>query len=167
MKRQLIYHTHVDTTQYANKPIVVEAHVQTPQKTAKTSCFLNRISRDCITLSCNQDNLNQLMPKHISAPGQAMMLTLNFILHKEVEAECRVLYVRRLSKKEFVLELKFQQLSEASMQIIDEFVEKSLLGESLITGTSAKSEVADSAQRIKTRIQPFSKAGKQGLQKVA
>ncbi len=167
MKRQLIYHTHVVTTQCTNKPIVVEAHVQTPQQTAKTSCFLNRISRDSITLSCNQSNLNQLTPKHLSNPGKAMTLTLNFILHKEVEAECRVLYARRLSKKEFVLELKFQQLSEASMQIIDEFVERSLLGESVITGTSVQSEVADSRQRMKTRIQPISKAGKQGLQKVA
>lgn len=128
MKRHLIYYTHVNTNRNQKDAIRVQTRVLGEQNQAHgISCLLDRISRDGMTLSCDESTLNQLMPKKSPlAPKNPLTLATMFSLKEDIQAKCRVIYSRRLSKNQFVLELKFFELAERDMDLIDQFIEKSL-----------------------------------------
>lgn len=121
MKRQLIYHTHVDT----NHSEKIQVSVKSKDINAK--CRLDRVSRDGLTLSCDASTLHLLMPNKSSvAPKDPISLNTNFFLSHNIEADCRVIFARRLSKNEFIMELKFVDISEHDMAHLNAFIEKSL-----------------------------------------
>ena len=124
MKRQLIYHTHVNTNP-SNKIIVkVKTDIES------TSCFLDRVSRDGLTLSCNTETLHKLMPNKVSVvPKDPISLSTCFTLDQNIEASCRVIFARRLSKDQFVMELKFVDIDEQARQHLDSYIEKVLHSE--------------------------------------
>lgn len=121
MKRQLIYHTHVDTSQANNIRVNVRSNL------TKAICYLDRVSRDGLTLSCDALTLQTLMPNKASvAPKDPISLTTCFTLSHNIEAKCRVVFARRLSKDQFIMELKFVDISEQHMSGLNDFIEKSL-----------------------------------------
>lgn len=121
MKKQLIYHTHVNTHQEDK----IQVTVQSTELHA--SCYLNRISRDGLTLSCDAQTLQLLMPNKASvAPKDPISLKTLFHLSEDVEALCRVVFARRLSKDQFIMELKFVDISAQHMSAVNEFIEKQL-----------------------------------------
>ena len=133
MKKHLIYYTHVITNRHQKDAIHVQTRVTDNQnKSQEVSCLLDRISRDGMTLSCDESTLNRLMPKKSSvAPKSPLTLATNFSLNENIQANCRVICTRRLSKNQFVLELKFFELAEKDMNLIDQFIEKSLNNEQI------------------------------------
>ena len=121
MKRQLIYHTHVDT----NHSEKIQVRVKANDINAK--CNLDRVSRDGLTLSCDASTLHLLIPNKSSvAPKDPISLNTKFFLSYDIEADCRVIFARRLSKNEFIMELKFVDISEHDMTHLNEFIERSL-----------------------------------------
>tara|TARA_R110001599_G_scaffold59077_1_gene163877 strand:- start:13 stop:492 length:480 start_codon:yes stop_codon:yes gene_type:complete len=121
MKRQLIYHTHVTTNQSKNIAVKVKTG------TENTICFLNRISRDGITLSCNTEALHKLMPNKTSIdPKDPISFSICFTLDQNIQANCRVIFARRLSKDQFIMELKFIDIDEQAMQNLDAYIDRTL-----------------------------------------
>tara|TARA_R110001592_G_scaffold138511_5_gene357776 strand:+ start:85236 stop:85715 length:480 start_codon:yes stop_codon:yes gene_type:complete len=124
MKRQLIYHTHVNTSQLDK--IVVK--VQTESK--NSTCYLDRISRDGLTLSCDSETLHSILPnKTVVAPKDPVSMNTTFALDKSINALCRVIFARRLSKDHFIMELKFVDINEQAKQDLDDYIEKTLRSE--------------------------------------
>ena len=121
MKKQLIYHAHVETEQ--------ENRIAVKISTNDTNeiCYLNRVSRDSLTLACDASTLNTLIPNKVCVvPNAPILLKANFALSQNIEASCRVVFTRRLSKDKFLLELKFVEISEQDMSNLDVFIEKAL-----------------------------------------
>ena len=172
MKRHLIYHTHVITNGQQENAIRVQTRaLGSDMKSEETSCLLDRISRDGMTLSCDESSLHQLMPKKsCAAPKNPLSIATNFCLEGNIQANCRVVFARRLSKNQFILELKFFELAEKDMNLIDQFVEKSLnrqqnsgrtsLSEDKTTekATSSANNMKPSLHHLKVNTKPvFSK----------
>lgn len=121
MKKQLIYHTHVNTA-LSNK---IEVNIKTEHSNEK--CYLERISRDGLTLNCDTETLHKIMPNKASvAPKDPISLITQFTLLKSVKAECRVIFARRLSKNKFIIELKFVAMDEIAIQHVDDYIERNL-----------------------------------------
>lgn len=128
MKRQLIYYTHVSTNREQSAPVQVQTRlIDNETKSISLKCSLDRISRVGMTLSCDKLTLNLLMPNRAGiAPKNPVTLETEFTLQSNIKASCRVIYVRRTSKNEFILELKFFDMTEKDMNLIDRFIEDSL-----------------------------------------
>ena len=121
MKRQLIYHTHVNTNP-SNK---IEVCVKTDS--TKTKCYLDRVSRDGLSLNCDAETLHKIMPNKTSiAPKDPIALSAVFTLAENIEAKCRVILARRLSKDQFIMDLKFIEINEKAMMHLDNYIEENL-----------------------------------------
>lgn len=121
MKRQLIYHTHVDTSHRNH------IHVHVTGNNGNTECSLDRVSRDSATLKCNGSTLSELMPnKTCSSPKDPINLNISFKVPQKIEVTGRVIYARRLSKNDFLIEIKFTEISESSSAYLDNFIDASL-----------------------------------------
>ncbi len=159
MKRQLIYHTHVNTRQ--SNQIKVFLH----SNTTKSVCSLDRISRDGLTLSCDFVTLQTLMPnKSCIEPKNPISFEASFKLDNLIEAKCRIIFARRLAKDKFVLELKFVDISEKGMHQLDSFIEKALHSE------VKKADIDNNqgmTKPISSSILGFSTQTKETYQKVA
>ena len=148
MKRQLIYYTHVNTSGEQSPPIHVQTRlVDEDAESISLKCQLDRISRDGMTLSCDRLTLDLLMPNRSGiAPKNPVSLETEFSLHSDIKAKCRVTYIRRVSKNEFILELKFCELAEKERNQIDKFIDDSLNGQTLINHEADK-KVSDHDQQ--------------------
>ncbi len=118
-KRNLIYHTHVNVTD--------EISVQTGEG---LETRLEALARDGLTLSCNRQTLDQLLPnREVIAPKQPVNLLTCFQLYpgtEAIESYCDVISVRRLARDTFHLDLRFHALEEESYQLIDSYVNAAL-----------------------------------------
>jgi hypothetical protein len=138
MKRQLIYHTPVElssTAITANDASLVSG--QGVHEHARIKC----ISRDSLSLNCNQETLHRLLPNTASvSPKQPVKLEVSFKLESFLQVAANVVCVRRLSKDTFQLDLCFEQLDSKSESEIDKYVEQSLYGSTHQTNQTDKSE---------------------------
>ena len=129
MKRNLIYLTHIQP----GENIQIRTNGSEPVETE-----LDAISRDSLTVTCSQKTLDILLPNTSSvAPKQAVILPVSFRLNQsdnEIDAQCSVGSVRRLSKDIFCLDMKFREISEQDYESIDQYVEKSLQRQQRQTG---------------------------------
>lgn len=124
MKRQLIYHTYVNTNP-SNK---IEVCVNTDA--TETKCNLARVSRDGLSLSCDAETLHKIMPNKTSiAPKDPITTSVLFSLAENIEAKCRVILSRRLSKDLFIMDLKFIEINENAMMHLDSYIEEKLRSE--------------------------------------
>jgi len=121
MKRNLIYHTHIQP----GESIQIQANGSESVETE-----LDAISRDSLTVTCSQKTLDILLPNTASvAPKQAVLLPVSFRLNqssKEIDAQCSVVSVRRLSKDIFCMDMRFREISTKDYESIDDYIEKSL-----------------------------------------
>ena len=121
MKRNLIYHTHIQP----GESIQIRANGSDSVETE-----LDAISRDSLTVTCNQKTLDILLPNTASvAPKQAVILPVSFSLNQsddEIDAQCSVVSVRRLSKDTFCMDMRFREISSQDYASIDDYIEKSL-----------------------------------------
>jgi hypothetical protein len=121
MKRNLIYHTHIQP----GENIQIRANGSESVDTE-----LNAISRVSLTVKCDQKTLDILLPNTSSvAPKQAVILPVSFRLNQfgdEIDAQCSVVSVRRLSKDIFYMDMKFKEISTQDYDSIDDYIEKSL-----------------------------------------
>mgnify|MGYP000592638217 CR=1 FL=1 len=121
MKRQLIYHTHVNTNPSNKIAVCVETD------STKANCYLDRVSRDGLTLSCDTETLHKILPNKASvAPKDPTSLDVLFTLSENIDAKCRVIFARRLSKNQFIMDLKFIEINESAMLHLDNYIEKNL-----------------------------------------
>ncbi len=124
MKRQLMFHTHVNTGQSKKISVLVQTEYE------QEKCYLDRISRDGLTISCDTKTLQNIMPNKASvAPKDPISMRTTFKLDKSIHASCRVIFARRLSKDHFVMELKFVDINEQAMQDLDDYIESTLKSE--------------------------------------
>lgn len=121
MKRNLIYHTHIQP----GESIQIRAN-----GSESVATELDAISRDSLTVTCNQKTLDILLPNTASvAPKQAVILPVSFRLNQsdsEIDAQCSVVSVRRLSKDIFCMDMKFREISEQDYDAIDTYIENNL-----------------------------------------
>ena len=121
MKRNLIYHTHIQP----GESILIRANGSESVETE-----LGAISRDSLTVTCSQKTLDILLPNTSSvAPKQAVILPVSFRLKptgEEIDAKCSVVSVRRLSKDIFCMDMKFREISAQDYESIDNYIEKGL-----------------------------------------
>lgn len=121
MKRNLIYHTHI----VLDEKVTIE---NGQQHCAKTD--LEAISRDGITMTCNRELLDQLLPNTASiAPKQPVSLRVSFALDRDreqIKADCHVVGVRRLSRDTFQMMMQFQDISEQHFERVDRYIESAL-----------------------------------------
>lgn len=129
MKRNLIYHTHIQP----GESIQIRANGNDSVETE-----LDAISRDSLTVRCNQKTLEMLLPNTASvAPKQAVILPVSFRLNQlgdEIDAQCSVVSVRRLSKDTFCMDMRFREISSQDYASIDDYIEKSLPRQKKQTG---------------------------------
>jgi hypothetical protein len=121
MKRNLIYHTNIQP----GENIQIRANGSESIETELVS-----ISRDSLTVTCSQKTLDILLPNTPSvAPKQAVILPVSFRLNKsgdEIDAQCSVVSVRRLSKDIFCMDMRFKEISSQDYESIDGYIEKRL-----------------------------------------
>jgi len=121
MKRNLIYHTHIQP----GESIQIRANGSESIKTE-----LGAISRDSLTVTCSRKTLDILLPNTASvAPKQAVILPVSFCLNQsgnEIDVQCSVVSVRRLSKDIFCMDMKFKEISAQDYDSIDNYIENSL-----------------------------------------
>jgi hypothetical protein len=121
MKRNLIYHTHI----HLGEKIDV---LTSKNETVTTE--LEALSRDGMTITCDQKTLSALMPNTASvAPKRAVILPVCFTLNKindEIKVRCNVVCVRRLSRNIFQLDMRFREISAQDFELIDHYIEQSL-----------------------------------------
>jgi len=121
MKRNLIYHTHIQP----GESIQIRANGSESIETE-----LGAISRDSLTVTCNQKTLDILLPNTASvAPKKAVILPVSFRLNQsgdEIDVQCSVVSVRRLSKDIFCMDMKFREISTQDYESIDNYIENSL-----------------------------------------
>ena len=143
MKKQLIYHAHVETGQEN----ITTVRIST--KDINETCYLNRVSRDSLTLACDASTLNKLIPNKVCvAPNSPILLKASFALSQNIEASCRVVFTRRLSKDKFLLELKFVGISEQDMSNLDVFIEKALDSRKTKTSNQKPAEIIAATKNI-------------------
>lgn len=120
MKRNLIYHTH----------IAIENKVIVSSDTGDIDTKLEAIARDGLTLTCNRETLDKLLPNTaVIAPKQPKTLELSFQLDNQadiIQSLCEVYCLRRLSRDTFQLDLRFNALEEKHFEQIDHYIERSL-----------------------------------------
>lgn len=128
MKRQLIYHTpiSVDKQNYKDSDASVLTLAGTNERaTIKT------ISRDGMSLNCDQATLQKLLPNTCSVSvKQSVKLDVSFKLESLLEVSADVICTRRLSKNTFQLELRFSELSPTCEAEIDNYIEQCLYNNS-------------------------------------
>lgn len=121
MKRNLIYHTHIHLGEKINI-------LTSKNETVTTE--LEAISRDGMTITCDQQTLSALMPNTASvAPKRAVILPVCFTLNQvddEIKVQCNVECVRRLSRDMFQLDMRFREISDQDFELIDRYIEQSL-----------------------------------------
>ena len=124
MKRNLIYHTHIQPGE--------NIQIRT-NGSESLATELNAISRDSLTVTCDQKTLDLLLPNTSSvAPKQAVILPVSFCLNQtssEIDAKCSVVSVRRLSKNIFCMEMRFREISSKNYAVIDHYIEQNLLNQ--------------------------------------
>jgi len=124
MKRHLIYHTQISVNddQAKSNPVSIQLNDQ-----SEVHSSLESISKDGLTLNCDQQTLHRLLPNNISvSPKQPVLLPVSFTLYENIDTMCNVVYVRRLSKDTFQLEMRFQEISERESDLVDQYVEDTL-----------------------------------------
>ena len=125
----LIYHTHIQP----GESIQIRANGSESVETE-----LDAISRDSLTVTCSQKTLDILLPNTASvAPKQAVLLPVSFRLNQssdEIDAQCSVVSVRRLSKDIFCMDMRFREISKLDYESIDAYIEKSLQRQQKQTG---------------------------------
>lgn len=116
MKRNLIYHTHIT----ANK--AVQAWSQTGME---FDCHIDAIGRDGMMLTCDRQTLDALLPNsmHI-APKRPATIETRFQLDtlNDITTRCEVIYARRMSRDQFLLEVRFDHLDDQQFEEVDLFV---------------------------------------------
>tara|TARA_R110002167_G_scaffold282447_2_gene487691 strand:+ start:283 stop:768 length:486 start_codon:yes stop_codon:yes gene_type:complete len=124
MKKQLIYHTYVNTNPSNKIAVCVETD------STQTNCYLDRVSRDGLSLSCDTETLHKIMPNKASiAPKDPIVLSVLFTISNNIEAKCRVILARRLSKNQFIMDLKFTEINESAMLHLNNYIEENLRSE--------------------------------------
>lgn len=123
MKRHLIYHTQVAVNETnSDHSICIKTLNEQSIHTAMQS-----ISRDGLTITCDQQDLVQILPNTSSVSlKQPIQLPVSFTLKDTVEAQCNVVCVRRLSKDIFQVDMRFTNLKTRDEELVDEYVEQSL-----------------------------------------
>jgi len=124
MKRPLIYHSQIAVKE--TKRIHSQVDIFTLDDSA-ISTSLQNVSRDRITITCDQFSLHQLLPNHAQiSPKQPVSLKVNFTIYEKIDMSCHVISVRRLSKDTFQLDMMFNELDEHSEHLIDKYMNYSL-----------------------------------------
>lgn len=147
MNKGLIYHTQLNAKG--------EVIVSTSDKVAICT-QLDTISKHGLVLHCDQSTLANLFPKNANfSPKQASSLDVSFGLPEvgKVDTSCDVISVRRLSRNQFELNLRFKE-SEShtrTLGVVEHYVERKL------RNTLVKSAVV--ANRIAAR-----KVGSESIQ---
>jgi len=121
MKRNLIYHTPIQL----GESIAIRTN-----KIEAVHTELEAISRNGMTIKCNQKTLDLLLPNTASvAPKQSVALPVSFSLNQMksvIDVQCNVVSVRRLSKDIFHLDMIFKEISAQNYESIDDYIESSL-----------------------------------------
>lgn len=147
MKRHLIYHTHIDTGR------TNQIDVDVVGDEIKAQCNLDRVSRDGLTLSCDANTLSTLMPNKANvSPKDPICFSVTFKIPQKIEAKCRVIFARRLSKNEFVIELKFIELAESSIAYLDNFIDTLLKREATKSTENKQLERCSSISQTKKEL---------------
>ena len=125
MKRHLIYHTQIAVNESNN---AAEFVCIKTENNAVIEASLQLISKDGLTITCNQHTLHKLLPNTPSvSPKQPVLLPVSFTLDKKIDSSCNVICIRRLSKDTFELEMTFKDMDEKSTELVDQYVEKLLI----------------------------------------
>lgn len=164
MKKHLIYYSHIDTTTRLDAIHVQLVNSLNDSQKPAATCRLDRISRDSFTLSCDQTNLNKLMANKASiAPKSNLTLESSFMLGEQVNATCQVIFSRRHSKDVFVLELKFHNLNDHNMHLIDTFVERCQEDNRKLKETNAEHKQIKQPETMPVNAQHFANFQNQPL----
>jgi len=140
MKTNLIYHTQITMSDEHNGSEKVSIEVS--NKTA-INAFFNTISKDGMTITCDQHTLHALLPnKESIAPKQPVTLPVTFSLNQEIKATCNVICVRRLSKNIFELDMRFKDLAENDASSVNQYIESSLMKKQRLNANSPLSKAA-------------------------
>jgi len=132
MKRPLIYHSQIAVKE--TKRINSHVDIFTLDDSA-ISTSLQNVSRDRMTITCNQVSLQQLLPNHARvSPKQPVSLKVNFTIYEKIDTSCQVISVRRLSKDTFQMDMIFSEMDEHSENLIDKYMNYSLKKQNENTG---------------------------------
>ncbi len=120
MKRNLIYHTHV--------PVVAQKRHYS--YLANHKVHLSTLSRDGFSITCEAETLRALLP---NTRGISPKTPVNFCcqislqgLASEILTQCEAYAIRRLSRSEFQMSLKFAELDERQERMINAYMDRQL-----------------------------------------
>jgi hypothetical protein len=120
MSKSLIYHTLINTHG--------EVLINTSDKVV-VSTRMEGLARNGLMLHCDSKTLDNLFPRTSSiSPKQSQTLDISFGLAEvgKIEAQCEVISVRRLAKDTFELDLRFSEVNDRAIHVVDHYVERKL-----------------------------------------
>jgi hypothetical protein len=120
MSKSLIYHTLINAQG--------EVLVNTSDKVA-VSARMEGLARDGLLLQCDRKTLDTLIPRTTSiSPKQSQILDISFGLAEvgKIEALCEVISIRRLARDTFELDLRFSEVNDRAIHVVDSYVERNL-----------------------------------------
>lgn len=128
--RPNLRHYHRISTKFAAQIATIE-HLLSDQP--PLDCQLTNLSRAGVMALCSPDMVKTLLPRGASVgPRQAVRVKVQFDVpvvnvHKvQIEAECDVVYLRRVSRDTFHLGMSFVSFSDNGQQYLDQYIDKEL-----------------------------------------
>lgn len=120
MRSSLIYHTPINLSDNQNNNTLAKI---VTLKSKETNAEIKSISKDGLSLNCDMQTLASILPKGRSvSPKQPVKLNVSFPLESMIHCICDTIYSRRISKDCFQLELRFDEISEESKEMINNFI---------------------------------------------
>jgi len=89
-----------------------------------------------------------------------------FTLAENIKANCRVIFARRLSKDQFIMDLKFIEINENAMMHLDSYIEGKLRSE-IAKKPDNKEQLHEKPQLLTSDVYQINKELKVTYSKVA
>ncbi|SOB78406.1 PilZ domain-containing protein [Marinobacter sp. LV10R510-11A] len=97
------------------------------------TCKISNLSRTGIMLSCNQDTVNQLIPRlKVPEPGNLIVVKARFCVTVvatqpvTIVANGNIVHLRRMARDEFQLGIQFADFEDNGFDYVDRYVRKLL-----------------------------------------
>ncbi|MGO1501662.1 MAG: PilZ domain-containing protein [Marinobacter sp.] len=101
------------------------------------TCKISNLSRTGVMLSCDQETVNQLIPRlKVPAPGHLIVVKTRFCVPMpatqwvSIVASGNIVHLRRMARDEFQLGIQFADFEDNGFDYVDTYVRK-LLANSL------------------------------------
>lgn len=128
--RPNLRHHHRISTQFAAR---IESEDASPAGAQVLECKLTNLSRAGVMAVCTPEMIKVLLPKGTAlGPRQTVRVKIQFELpvinvqKVQIEAQCDIVYLRRVSREIFHLGMSFVSFDNTGQDYIDQYIDRQL-----------------------------------------